>query len=394
MALNKRERYLALGAGLVTAVALVQVSFNYVQSLFDERQTQIDAFEREIEDKKGLLLRGKKAGKKLAEWQHRSLPTDLVLARSLYKNWLARLIERTRLARADVTLGADMPKPGIYVKVPVNVRGQGTMDQVVQFLFDFYQADHLHYIRQLTLTPMAGADSGAALASAATPGGATSATPPTASGTGDRGGFGDRGGSGRSGFGGGPGGGSFGGRGFGGGGFGGGFGGGGFGGFGRGGPRTEGQKYELVLAIEALVLPGADRTDQLNDAKADRLAFSEADSYRKTITERNFFAPYSPPVETDPAADTYVTAVVGKQGAYQVWINIRSSGKTLKLKEGDTFELGTETATISHIEPQKVEIETAGRQRRVTLGKSLAEERGGRGFRGGRSGGFSGGAPF
>jgi hypothetical protein len=363
VALNQRERILAWGAGSLVTVALVQFGYNYVQTLFDERQTQVDALDREISDKNALLLRGKKAGKKLNEWQHRSLPTDLVLARSLYKNWLARLIERTRLGRADVTLGADMPKPGIYVKVPVNVRGQGTMEQVVQLLFDFYQADHLHYIRQLTLTPLAGSDSTTAIAGTASPGGAAGAIPTMEGGGSDRG---SRGGFGRSGVGGGAG---------------------GFGGFGRGGPRTDGQKYELVLAIEALVLPGADRSDQLNDAKADRLAFNDADSYRKAITDRNFFAPYTPPSESDPAADTFVTAVVKKQGKYQVWINIRISGKTFKLNEGETFELGTETATVSRIEPQAVEIETGGRQRRVSLGKSFAEERGRRGFRG--RGGFS-----
>jgi hypothetical protein len=345
MALKQRERVLAWLACSVVSVAAVLFGYNYVQSLFDERQTQIEALGRELDDKNAIKVRGKKAQKKLVEWQHRSLPTDLVLARSLYTNWLAGLAERTRLAKADVTLGADMPKPGIYVKIPVTVRGQGTMEQVVQFLFDFYQADHLHYIRQLTLTPLATNDAGA------TPGGVPPAGGPVgaAARPGGFGGF-----AGRGGFGG-PG---------------------GFGGIGRGGVRTDGPKYEVVLAVEALALPGGDRLDQLSEAKADRLAFKDVDAYRKTITERNFFSPYQPVIESDPAADTYVTAVVKDEGKLQVWINVRSTGKTLKLHEGETFDLGKEKATLTRIDPHSVEIETAGRRRVIMLGKSLAEERG------------------
>jgi hypothetical protein len=368
---------LAWFAGLALSVAGVLFGSSYVQSLFDERQARLDSLDREVSDKNAAILRGKKAAKKLAEWQHRSLPTDLVLARSLYKNWLAGLVERTRLAKADVTLGADMPKPGIYVKVPVNLRGQGTMEQIVQFLFDFYQADHLHYIRQLTLTPLASNDAGQT-PGGGSPGGQAAGAP----GGRPAGGFGRFGGRGGGGGPGGPAG--FGGpgglEGF------GGPGGGGFrgAGFGRGGPRTDGPKYELTLAIEALSLPGGDRRDQLTDAKSDRLAYADADAYRKTITERNFFSPYTPVIENDPAADAFITAVVKKEGKYQVWINLRSSGKMLKLYEGETFDLGKEKATVSKIQPLRVEIEAAGRRREVALGNNLAEQRrrGGFGRRG------------
>ncbi|HEV3022282.1 MAG TPA: hypothetical protein VGX76_07430, partial [Pirellulales bacterium] len=288
MPLNRRERVLAWGTGSLLTIAAVQLSYNYAQSMFDDRQTQIESLEREIADKKAINLRGQKANKKLAEWQHRSLPTDLVLARSLYKNWLAGLVERTRLAKADVTLAADMPKPGIYVKVPVSVRGQGTMEQVIQFLFDFYHADHLHYVRQLTLTPLAGNDAGGQPGPGPQSGGPMG--PGRFGGRGGPGGFGGAAGPGGPPAFGGPG---------------------GFGGpgFGRGGPRTDGPKYEFVLSIEALSLPGGDRRDQLSDAKSDRLAYTEVDAYRKTITERNFFSPYQAVIESDPAADTYITAV-------------------------------------------------------------------------------------
>ena len=377
MALNRRERTLAIGAGSLMILALVQFGYMSIQSLFDDRQTRIEALEREVADKNSTILRGKKAQKRLAEWQHLSLPTDPVLARSLYKNWLAKLMERMRLAKADVTLGANLPKPGVYTKIPVTVRGQGTMDQVVQFLFEFYQANYLHSIRQLTLTPLAGSDTPPQTPAGGPPAGpnppATTSVGPGAGGFRGGAGFGGRGGfGGPGGFGGRPG----------------GFGPGSFGPGGFGGPRTEGQKYEVVLGIEAMSLNGGDHADRLNEGQADRLAFSELEKYRKTITERNFFSPYQPPiVESDPAADTFISAIVKKDGVNYVWLHIRSSNKTLKLKEGDTFDLGKDKATVARIAPPTVEIEVGERRRVASLGKSLAEQRGRWGGPG-RRGGF------
>ena len=83
--------------------------------------------------------------------------------------------------------------------------------------------------------------------------------------------------------------------------------------------------------------------------------------------------------------------MVKKEGKYQVWMNVRSSGDTLKLGEGEEFDVGDQPATVEAIEPQSIKIKIADRTRSVKLGKSLAEERR-RGGRGGPGGGYGGGA--
>lgn len=395
MALNRRERLLSWGVGSVVALAVLQVSYSYVAGMFSERQTRIAALQKEIDVKDNAVLAGKKARKKLTEWRKRSLPTDAVMARALYKDWLAGIVERNGLAKADITLGADLPKPGIYTRTPVNVRGQGSMEQVIRLLFAFYQANHLHQIRQLTLTPIARpvepAGGEGALAGAAGGGPPGGGMPPWMRGGGM--GFGGKG---------------FGGKGGGGMGFGdkggGGMGAGGMGGAMSGGSssgasgwpgrpkkvgKDDGLRYDVTLAIEALSLAGGDRTDRLAEGEANRLAFNDADRYVKTITERSLFTPPKP--EADPAADMFVTAVVKKEGKYQVWMNRRSSGEMLRLSEGETFDLGDQEATITKIEPQTIEIKVADKTRLVNLGKSLAEERGWGGFGFGGRRGFGGG---
>lgn len=130
----------------------------------------------------------------------------------------------------------------------------------------------------------------------------------------------------------------------------------------------------MALAIEALVLPGASRKDQLDESKAEQLAFAQFDDYNRRISGRMLFSPYTPVVEADPAADTFLTAVWKKEGKYQVWMNQRSSGTTLKLAEGDSFDLGKVKVTIAHINPHAVEFDIGGRRQTVTLGKNLADQ--------------------
>ena len=329
MALNQRERRLALATGCVLMIALVHFSHNAVQSAFDERQTRINSLNQEIESKEVAVLRGKKAAKKLQAWRARSLPEDVELARSLYKNWLAAIVERNQLSQADVTLGANAPKPGVFTMIPVTIRGKGRLEQILRLLYEIYQADHLHLVKQVTLIPLADGGAGG-------------------------GGF-ARGGT------------------FGGGTFGGGFSG---VGFSMGGGGDSGPRFDLTLMVEALALPAAEHKNGLNDAKADRLAWIDFAEYRQPILARNLFAAYRPPVEEgDPARDTFVTAVTGDDDEYEAWILVRSTGRLMKLEEGDTFDVGKLEAKVARIAPQSVEIETSGKRRRVNLGSSLSDGR-------------------
>jgi hypothetical protein len=335
MALNQRERRLALATGLLLSVALVLYGYNTIQSAFDERQTRIDALNQDIGKKDTTVLRGKKAAKKVRDWQAKSLPSELELARSLYKNWLAEIVERNRLEQADVALGADSPRPGIFTVIPVTIKGKGRLNQVLSLLHEIYQADLLHLVKQVQLVPLA------------------------ESGGGFPGGGGAPGGGGFPFAGGMPGGGGFPGA------------GGGFPGSGGGG----GPKFDLTLTLEAMSLPGADHETKLNDATAEKLAWTDLAQYSQPIMARNLFVAYRPKEESDLAKDAYVTAVVKVDDTYEAWIEVRSTGRLMKLEEGDTFDVGKMEGKIARIAPQSVEIEANGKRRRVTLGSNVYEGR-------------------
>jgi hypothetical protein len=418
--MQQRERLLAKIAGGAALVAAVQFGYSFVQSAFDERQLRIDVLHQELDDQRTAEMRGRRAKKQLDEWNRRSLPSDLVKARSLYQNWLANTVEKIRLAKAEVTSSPPMPRLGIYNRLPFTVRGQGTLSQVTQLLYEFYRADHLHQLQRFTLTPIestesaqpgggpgsmagfpwgggfrrgrrsrdgasreessrenpgaessssGGASQVASREGAAPPGPTSEGTPtggPTsaAPGSGDPASQGSRqAGDPR-------------------------------GGDERGGSRPEGRMrgwpmgggfasmfspqsrlmFDVSLSIEALVLPRADRQDQLNEATSDRLAFKDLEEYRRPIANRNVFAPYSEaPEVSDASKDAFVTAIMKVDGRLQAWLSLRTWNRRRELYEGDQIDVGSVHATVARIDAHAIEIEFDGKRRRVALGDSLAD---------------------
>jgi hypothetical protein len=75
------------------------------------------------------------------------------LARSLYQAWLVELVEHVGLVNPNVDSSEPVNHKDLYHALSFTVRGQGTLEQASQLLFEFYRAGHLHQIRGLELTP-------------------------------------------------------------------------------------------------------------------------------------------------------------------------------------------------------------------------------------------------
>lgn len=146
-------------------------------------------------------------------------------------------------------------------------------------------------------------------------------------------------------------------------------------------PLEKSEKLEIQLAIEALVLPGADRKDKLTAEEASRLASPKPTDYQ-VIAARNLFASYkpqppqraeTPPPPFDAGKYAYLTAIVDVAGKPEAWLLVRTSGEKLKLHEGETFRVGDMQGKIVRIGLREVEVEVAGQRWRYPLGDSLRE---------------------
>ncbi|NUQ66571.1 MAG: hypothetical protein HUU20_29260 [Pirellulales bacterium] len=134
-------------------------------------------------------------------------------------------------------------------------------------------------------------------------------------------------------------------------------------------PLKESDQLDLAVSIEALVLPGADRTARLTGLRSDRLAYRDLKDY-DVIVRRNLFGAGGASDATDY---TYLTAVNYVNGKPEAWFDVRTETKLLKLREGQTLEIGPFQGRIAEIADTDVILECGDERWLLTIGENLAQ---------------------
>ncbi|MEC9002724.1 MAG: hypothetical protein VX644_05070 [Planctomycetota bacterium] len=121
---------------------------------------------QKINQTQDLIFSLAEAPDRLATLEQYSLPYRQELAQSRYQDWLLSLVKTVKLTQPGIDAAPPVPvsrksrtsgqNRTIYTRYPFALRGRGTLQQVTNFLYQFYQAGHLHKIRSMTLTPRAG----------------------------------------------------------------------------------------------------------------------------------------------------------------------------------------------------------------------------------------------
>ena len=145
-------------------------------------------------------------------------------------------------------------------------------------------------------------------------------------------------------------------------------------------PVDQSNKMEISMDIEAIALENAKKQLSINWNINENEDFQQSlgDQVRK-VNQRALFSMYKPPqpppAENAPAPPveqkfseamhTFVSGIVDVNGDYQVWIDRRLKGDTLKLKIGDHLDVDGVDCVIRDISFD-----------RVTIGASVEEEGG------------------
>ena len=268
---------------------------------------QIANLQKAVKAAKQNLAAVKSDAQWMAHWESRSLPSNPEVARSLYVAWLAELVRYAELSSPSLNPGEPVNRRG-FRSISFSVRVRGNLEQLTTFLFEFYNAPHLHKIQSLNLTPIAKSD-----------------------------------------------------------------------------------QFDLSIAIQTLVLPYADREEELSQVKlaevgGQRLRSPRLDAY-KPIAERNLFAIADP--GTDPADHTVLTGVNYVDGVPEAWFTTRTDGKTLRLRIGDKLvqdgdkirksgteeepALSTEIGRVADMKDADLVLERGGERWLLTIGETLAQ---------------------
>ena len=156
MTLGKREKILA---GVVGALVVVFAGQFLIGLLSGDDESagdlriQRDELRRRIDQHQQAVDRAAASMARLAQWQQDSLPSRPDAARSRYQAWLRGAVERIGFRGSDVFSGEGQKRGDAYTLFPFQVQGEASLDQLVQFLHEFYSAPHLHKIRRMTIHP-------------------------------------------------------------------------------------------------------------------------------------------------------------------------------------------------------------------------------------------------
>lgn len=156
--MERREKLLAIVAGgllaLVVGVYLIKGAYrsivNASAAVENAKSALEDAeiLERELDNKTWDL----------DEWQDRSLPGDVDLAKNEYPIWLNEQAtfqgQQVQPMRPPTPLGGrdQQRKPGYY-QLTYKLNGNGTLEDLTNFLYNFYSVNTLHRIKSLNVTP-------------------------------------------------------------------------------------------------------------------------------------------------------------------------------------------------------------------------------------------------
>jgi hypothetical protein len=302
MALKKREKTLALGAGVLGVGYLAVYLLAGTSNPFAQLNADRANLAKEVEEKKEQVQKGAEAETKLDDWRKRALPSDPRAGAWLYENWLLEVATRTGMRNVSVKPSAKRTYKNIYHSFAFSVQGRTSLENLAKLLYEYFSAGHLHQIRRLSINPAEGS-----------------------------------------------------------------------------------REFDVTLLTEALSLPDADRTNELTSEKSDRLS-GDLDTYLAAIVDRNVFAPYEPPRPVQeaprepappPAFDhskhTYVTGIVSVNGVPEVWIQVRTNGKSYRLHEGDRFEVGATEASVVTIGSREVIIDFGDERLLAFRGDNLGD---------------------
>jgi hypothetical protein len=167
MAMNKREKMLAaVTGGLLVVVGVVAfVMLGEPRNAADLRK-DIEEKSQELAKVDAEIRKCETAAADVGRWKARSLPWDTVAAQKVYGEWLRQACSRIHFdkntdpgtPRPIFTADKDKKDGGrkeVARVIPYKITNEATLDQLTQFLYEFYSAGYLHKITSLDIAPAA-----------------------------------------------------------------------------------------------------------------------------------------------------------------------------------------------------------------------------------------------
>ncbi|MCA9135399.1 MAG: cadherin repeat domain-containing protein [Planctomycetales bacterium] len=382
--MNQRERILSLLVGGLFVIGIGQWGFTKYKTAIKQRRSQFESLQQRQLQLSELQFQGALADRQMGEYLVRSVSSDIERARSDYQSWLFDVVKKHNIKEAKVE--SDRPVPGeLFQQMTFRLTGRAGSPDIFALMHEIQAKDYLHRIREFDLKPAKteeGFTINMAIEVASLKAAPVEATPPRTNAW-------------------------------------------------RVDPdavaytdpilnrnlfeppnrapsyagektlqATKGRReafplafkdseqhrieFELVDAPENVTIDSRSGTlrvesDELEEFKVTVRASDNG--YPRRAVEETLLVKVvdppppppeeKPPLEFDDAKQTYLTGLVQGAEDWTAWMNVRTRGKTLKLRVGDEFEIGSVRGVVESIDADRVKIKIDDKSITLTSGGTL-----------------------
>lgn len=152
--MTQRERFLSIIIGGLIFVVAAQWIFNQYRGALRFRQNRLSSLSGEAETMQMTWLAGAEAERQMGEYKVRSLSSDPQIAQSSFQSWLLETVREVGLQDAIVDPVGDLPVGDLYRRYGFRVSGKTDLPGLVDLVYEVQARDQLHRIRELNFAPV------------------------------------------------------------------------------------------------------------------------------------------------------------------------------------------------------------------------------------------------
>lgn len=154
---KKREKLLLIVAGVLILLILLYFLSSFFGGGANNLLNRRVVLREKVNDLERKVRRGVAIEEKLKDFASRSLPPTGEIAQSQYQKWLFDQAVKSGFqnAKAGIASVSKVDKNTGFRNYSFKLEGRATLQQVTNFLQEFYEVNHLHLIKNIALKTVA-----------------------------------------------------------------------------------------------------------------------------------------------------------------------------------------------------------------------------------------------
>jgi hypothetical protein len=150
--MTPREKTLAALVGAIVVLLGIRSVHNRAGEAYRDYTNQELALQDALTTEELKVAAGLEAAGKLTAWREKSLPPDPTDANLQYQSWLSRELDDAGLEFSIQEPISILARPDGNL-ITCKVSAEGDLEEVTDFLYAFYRANHLHKLSKINFEP-------------------------------------------------------------------------------------------------------------------------------------------------------------------------------------------------------------------------------------------------